>query len=99
MSVSFEWLADPSVEVPEWTHRDSFDPTASNFGRASQAYADLWASIFGLTKPNGTRRPVEVPAEDLVCGPARYELQLGAPNLGSDRTHDWFIPDPSADGR
>ncbi|MFM7509283.1 MAG: hypothetical protein ACKO5A_07015 [Actinomycetota bacterium] len=24
---------------------------------------------------------------------------MGPPNLPSDRTHDWFIPDPQADSR
>jgi pyrimidine-specific ribonucleoside hydrolase len=77
------------------------DPVASHFGRASKAYSDWWASIFGPTKPIWDAVAVWkfLHPEDFVCDPARHELQLGPPNLGSDRTHDWFIPDPAADGR
>ncbi|MCX6461227.1 MAG: nucleoside hydrolase [Actinobacteria bacterium] len=79
----------------------SADPTAAYFGSASQAYTEWWASIFGPTKPIWDAGVLwrYLHPEDFVCGPARYELELGPPNLGSDRTHDWFIPDPAANGR
>lgn len=89
----------PTDIVAELAQSD--DPTASYFGKASQAYTDWWASIFGPTKPIWDAVAVwqYLHPEDFDCGPARYELQLGPPNLPSDRTHDWFIPDSQADSR
>jgi hypothetical protein len=79
----------------------SSDPMEAYFGRASQAYTDWWESIFGPTKPIWDAVAVwkYLHPEDFDCAPARYELQLGPPNLGSDQTHDWFIADPKSDGR
>ncbi|MCX6526149.1 MAG: nucleoside hydrolase [Actinobacteria bacterium] len=79
----------------------SSDPTEAYFGRASQAYTDWWESSFGPTKPIWDAVAVwkYLHPEDFDCAPARYELQLGPPNLGSDKTHDWFIADPKSDGR
>lgn len=80
---------------------DSADPTAAYFGNASLAYTEWWSSIFGPTKPiwDAVALWKYLHPEDFICSPARHELQLGPPNLGTDRTHDWFIPDPAADGR
>ncbi len=84
----------PTDIVSELAQSD--DPTASYFGKASQAYTDWWASIFGPTKPIWDAVAVwqYLHPEDFDCSPARYELQLGPPDLPSDSTHDWFIPDP-----
>ncbi len=101
-AVTFE--ASSSAAMPVATVAELIggeDPLARYFGRASQAYADWWSSILGPTKPVWDAAVVwrAVHPEDFTCEPARYELGLGAPNLGSDDTHDWFIPDQAAADR
>ena len=102
IAVTFEASSSTamSTDVVDTLAADS-SPTAQYFGRASRAYADWWASIFGPTKPVWDASAVwrYLHPEDFTCEPARFELKLGAPNEPTGGTHDWVVPDPTSDGR
>ena len=102
IAVTFEASSSTAVSTDVvGTLAADASPTAQYFGRASQAYAAWWASIFGPTKPVWDASAIWrfLHPEDFDCEPARFELKLGAPNQPTEDTHDWVVPDPTSDGR